>query len=104
MPIKGCTIDIYYIKSGEPHSRYKDSLRLNVFEEFKHNGPNIWKGQYREYIITITQRDAMSDIREEDITIEKQPDYKKEEGIIYARPSKEELAQKLSEHLNEIYD
>jgi hypothetical protein len=53
---------------------------LNVYKEFKHNGPNVWKGRYGGYLITVIQKDVMSDIREEDITIEKQPDYKKKKA------------------------
>lgn len=103
MSVKSCRIDASYVKSGEPHSRYKDFFFLYPPEDFKYNGPNEWKGHYGGYIITIIQQNVMSDIREEDITIEKRPDYKKEEGITYAIPFKEDLAQKLNGHLNGIY-
>jgi hypothetical protein len=105
MSVTGCKIDAHYVMSGEPPSRHKDSFMLNTDDdEFKYNGPNIWKGRYGGYLITIIQQNTMSQIREEDITIEKQQDYKNEEGIVYAIPLKEDLAQKLNQYLNEIYD
>ena len=101
--MKGCRIDTYFVKRSEPHSSYEDFFMLRVFGDFKHSGPNIWKGHYGSNIITVTQRGVQSDIRDQDITIEKNPDVKEDPDIVYAIPSKVNIALILDKHLNEIY-
>ena len=98
-----CWVDTYYVKRDEPYSKYKDTFHLHTYTEFTQQGPNIWKGQYGPYIITIVQQQRHHDIKEEDVSIERNPAYKEDPNIVYALPSKPAIAQALNKYLDRIY-
>jgi hypothetical protein len=102
--MKSCRIDAYYVKRDQPYTRYKDFFSLHVYNEFTQQGPNIWKGHWNKCTITVIQQHPMSEIKESDVTIERDSDYKEDLDTSYGMPSRKEIALALDKHLNEIYD
>jgi hypothetical protein len=99
----GCWIDTYYVKRDEPYSKYKDSFHIYPYSDFTQSGPNIWKAHYGSSIITIVQQHQQHDIEEKDVTIEKNLEFKENPDILYALPSKKEIANALNKYLDRIY-
>ncbi len=102
--MKGCRINTYYVKNDQPYTMYKDFFSLHPYNEFTQQGPNTWKGHWGGRTITIIQKHQMSEIKEADVTIERDPDFKEDPETTYGMPSKKEIALALDKHLNEIYD
>jgi hypothetical protein len=102
--MKGCRVDAYFVKRDQPHSRYKDFFSLNPYNDFAQPGPNIWKGHWAGRTITVIQQHQHSEIKEEDVTIEKDPAHKEDPDTVYGLPSKEEIVLALNKHLDRIYD
>lgn len=99
----GCWIDTYYAKRDEPYSKYKDSFHIYLYNDFAQSGPNTWKAHYGAYSITIVQQHRQHDISEDDVVIEKNPSHKENPDILYALPSKKEIANALNKYLDRIY-
>ncbi len=101
--MEGCWIDTYYVKRDEPYSKYKDIFHIYPYNEFTQEGPNIWKAHHGPYIITIIQKHRHHDIIEEDVNVEKNPTFKEDPKILYALPSKKDIAGALNKYLDRIY-
>jgi hypothetical protein len=104
MDVDGCTIQSYYTTKDDAYARHHDFFLLHVYDDFKPNGPNTWTGTYGPYSVTVIQRGKHSDIREEDVSFERNPSFK-EDPVITSHyvPSKEVIAKILNNHLNKIY-
>jgi len=101
--MNGCGIDTYYVRREEPHSKYKDSFHIYPYNDFTQSWPHIWKAHYGTYIITIVQQHQQYHIEEKDVTVEKNTEVKENPDIVYALPSKTEIANALNIYLNRIY-
>ena len=64
MEIDSCTIPAHYTTSDDTHAMHKDFFFLSVYEEFKPEGPNTWKGTYGPYSVIVIQQNRYSDIKE----------------------------------------
>lgn len=82
---------------------YHESYTLHPYNDFAQDGPNIWRGYFGPYTITITQKHRHHDIEEDDVVVDKDP-AKEDSDIIYAYPAKGTIAKALNEHLDRIYD
>ncbi|MEQ9404791.1 MAG: hypothetical protein RIM99_14460 [Cyclobacteriaceae bacterium] len=101
--MEGCKIDTYYLKKGQSHSKYSDFFYLNVCNDFKQDGPNIWKGSFGLFTISVEQRGRQSEITENDVTIERNDEFKEDPEIIYPRPFKDQIATAMNKHLDNLY-
>lgn len=101
--MKSCWIESYHVKANEPYTMYKEIYSLAPYNDFKQDEPNIWKGHFGPFIITVTQEHQHHEIEEKDISIEKKDDFNGDPSITYAYPSKEDIAKALNKHLDNIY-
>ena len=62
-----------------------------------------WRGHFGAYIYTIIQKYHHHLIKEQDVTIEKDPSFKEDPDTHYAFLSQKELADALNKHLDRIY-
>ena len=102
LSMKDCRIETYSVKRNEPHSKYKESFYL--YPENDSNGQVVtWKGHFGPFIYTIIQKYHHHQIKEQDVTIEKNPLFKEDPDTHYAFISPKDLADTLNKHLDRIY-
>ncbi len=104
-PVKdmsSCKIETYSVKAAEPHSKYKEWFYLYP-EDNSNEQVVTWRGHFGAYIYTVIQKYHHRQIKEQDVTIEKNPAFKEDPDTVYASLSHEELTQILNKHLDRIY-
>ena len=100
--MNGCKIETYSVKRAEPHTKYKEWFYL--YPDDKSNEQVVTcKGHFGAHIYTIIQKYHHHEVKEQDVTIEKNPAIKEDTETVYAFLSQTELADALNKHLDRIY-
>lgn len=100
--MKGYKIETYSVKRAESYTKYKETFYLHS-ENDSDKQVVTWRGFFGGYIYTIIQEYHHHQIKEQDVTIEKNPSFKEDPDTHYEFLSQKELADALNKHLERIY-